>query len=114
MAYYEYLAERVKNVFNEKRISFEARNMFGGLCFLVNDKMCCGIVKNQLMVRIGIESYEEALTKEGCKEMDFTGRSMKGYVYLEPEAIDLEDDLAYWIQQAINFNPFAKASKKKK
>lgn len=81
---------------------------------MVNNKMCCGIVKYQLMARIGPDVYEESLTKDGCKEMDFTGRSMNGYVYLEPGAIDMEDDLTYWIQLAIDFNPFAKASSRKK
>ena len=114
MAYDEYLADRVKNVFNEKRISFEARKMMGGLCFMVDNKMCCGIVKDTLMARIGPDRYEESLTKNGCKEMDFTGRPMKGYVFIDPEGVDMEDDLAYWVQLAIDFNPMAKASKKKK
>lgn len=113
MAYDEYLADRVKNVFNEKRVSFEARKMMGGLCFMVDNKMCCGIVKDTLMARIGTDAYEEALTKESCKEMDFTGRPMKGYVFIDPIGIDMEDDLEYWLQLAIDFNPMAKASKKK-
>jgi TfoX/Sxy family transcriptional regulator of competence genes len=114
MAYDEFLADRIKNVFNEKRVSFEALKMIGGLSFMVNNKMCYGIVKTQLMARIGLDAYDVALTKEGCTEMDFTGRSMKGYVYLEPEAIDMEDDLAHWIQLAIDFNPMSKASPRKK
>lgn len=114
MAYNEFLADRVKNILNEKRIVFEAKKMMGGLCFMVDDKMCCGIVKDQLMARIGVDAYEEALTKKGCSEMNFTGRPMKGYVFIAPEGIDLEDDLAYWIQLCIDFNPLAKSSKKKK
>ena len=113
MAYNEFLADRVQNILNEKRIVFEAKKMMGGLCFMVDDKMCCGIVKNQLMARIGVDAYEEALTKTGCSEMNFTGRAMKGYVFISPEGIDLEDDLAYWIQLCIDFNPLAKSSKKK-
>ena len=114
MAYDEFLADRIKNIFNEKRVSFEARKMMGGLCFMVNNKMCCGIVKNELMARIGPDVYEVSLTKDGCKEMNFTGRPMNGYVYLEPIALDMEDDLAYWIQLALDFNPIAKASSRKK
>jgi len=113
MAYDEFLADRIKNVLNEKRISYDARKMMGGLCFMVNNKMCCGIVKDHLMARIGTEVYEEALKKEGCNEMDFTGRPMKGYVFIHPEGIDMEIDLEYWIQLCIDFNPLAKASKKK-
>ncbi|MCO6500914.1 MAG: TfoX/Sxy family protein [Vicingus serpentipes] len=114
MAYNEFLADRVKNILHEKRVVFEAKKMMGGLCFMVDDKMCCGIVKDQLMARIGVDAYEEALTKTGCSEMNFTGRPMEGYVFISPEGVDLEADLAYWIQLCIDFNPFAKSSKKKK
>ena len=84
----------------------------GGLCFMVNDKMCTGIIKNNLMARIGPDVYEEALKNEYCHEMDFTGRPMKGYVYIDPLGIDKDEDLAYWIQLCIDFNPIAKSSKK--
>ena len=80
---------------------------------MVNEKMCVGIIKDELMVRIGEEKYTKALKMKGCKEMNFTGRPMKGFVYLEPEAIDLENDLEYWLQLALDFNPKAKSSKKK-
>lgn len=86
--------------------------MMGGLCFMVDDKMCIGIIKNQLMCRIDHAIYEEALSKTGCKEMNFTGKAMKGYVYVEPEAIDSEIDLEYWIQLCLDFNPKAKSSKR--
>ncbi len=120
MAYDEYLADRIKNVFNEKRILFEARKMMGGLCFMVDNKMCLGIHIDKkfgdslLMARIGEESYLKAIEKEECLPMDFTGRPMKGYIYITPDGFDLEDDLSYWIQLALNFNPLAKASPKKK
>jgi len=81
---------------------------------MVDDKMCVGIVKDELMARIGLDAYEAALQKDGCKEMNFTGRSMKGYVFLEPTAVDLEEDLAYWVQLCLDFNPLAKSSKKRK
>ena len=87
--------------------------MMGGLCYMVDDKMCLGIVKNNLMARIGPEIYQEALQKKGCKEMDFTGRTMKGYVFVEPEGVDMEDDLNEWVQLCLDFNPKAKSSKKK-
>ncbi len=113
MAYDEYLAERIKKVFNEKRISFEAKKMMGGLCFMVNDKMCCGVIKDKLMARIGPDIYEEALTKKGCTEMDFTGKPLKGMVYVEPEGIDMDNDLDYWIELCLDYNPLANSSKKK-
>ncbi len=114
MAYNEFLADRIRLVLAEKSVVYTEKKMFGGLCFMVDDKMCLGIVQEEMMARIGTEQYQEALGKEGCKEMNFTGRAMKGYVFLEPEAIDMEDDLAYWIQLCLDFNPLAKASRKRK
>jgi len=94
--------------------------MMGGLCFMVNDKMCCGIHFDKkreidlLMARIGEAASPKALEKEGCLPMDFTGRPMKGYVFVTPEGVDMEEDLDYWIQLCLDFNPLAKASKKRK
>lgn len=114
MAYNEHLADRIHQIFKDRKIIFFEKKMFGGLCFMVNDKMCVGIVKEELMARVGEEKYQESLTKKGCKEMNFTGRPMKGYVYLDADALDLDADLEYWLQLALDFNPLAKASKRKK
>ena len=113
MAYNEFLAERIKRVLNEKHISFEEKKMMGGLCYMVDDKMCVGITNDNLMARINPDIYEKALKKKGCIEMKFTGKPMKGFVFVEPEGIDLEKDLEYWIQLCLDFNPLAKSSKKK-
>ena len=80
---------------------------------MVDDKMCLGIVNNQIMARIHPNVYEKSLGKEGVSEMNFTGRAMKGYVFIEPEAHDMEEDLEKWIQLCLDFNPLAKSSKKK-
>lgn len=114
MAYNEHLADRISRFLTDKKADFFEKKMFGGLCFMVDNKMCVGIIKDELMARIGEEKYTEALTKKGCKEMTFTGRPMKGYVYLDADALDLDVDLEYWVQLALDFNPFAKATKKKK
>jgi TfoX/Sxy family transcriptional regulator of competence genes len=114
MAYSEYQADRISQFFNEKSIPFEAKRMMGGLCFMVDGKMCVGITKDEIMARINPNMYEESIVKEGCEEMNFTGRPMKGFVFLTEDATDLEDDLYYWLQLALDFNPLAKASKKKK
>lgn len=113
MAYGEYLEERISRILNEKHVDFYPKKMMGGLCFMVDDKMCLGIVKNEMMARIAPELYQESLLKDGCNEMNFTGRPMKGYVFLTPEAIDLEKELEYWVQLCLDFNPRAKSSKKK-
>ena len=112
MAFDELLADRIRLILKEKRVSFNEKKMMGGLCYLVNDKMLAGIVKDKLMARIGTEKYEDALTKNGCSEMDFTGKALKGYVFIDPKAIEMDEDLAYWIQLCLDFNPIAKASKK--
>lgn len=113
MAYDEFLAERIRSGLRRKRKSFEEKKMMGGLCFMVNEKMCVGIVKNTFMGRIDPESKAAALKKKGCREMDFTGRPMKGFVFVDPVGIDLDADLDYWINLCLAFNPKAKASKKK-
>jgi hypothetical protein len=113
MAFNEHLAERVKKIFKDKRAKFEEKKMMGGLCFMINNKMCVGIVKDQLMARIAPEMYDEALKKEGCHEMDFTGRPMKGFVFVAPDGIDMDSDLEYWIQLCLDYNPKAKSSKKR-
>lgn len=113
MAYDEYLQERIDSILNEKKISFTAKKMMGGLCYMVDDKMCLGIIKDNLMARVGVDSYSVLLNKEGAREMDFTKRPMKGYVYVAPEGIDLDKDLEFWIQKCLDFNPIAKSSKKK-
>ena len=114
MAFSELLADRIRQVLQEKKTDFIEKKMMGGLCFMVDNKMCVGIVKEELMARIGTEIYEDALKKDGAKEMNFTGRTMKGYVFVDSDGIDLDDDLEYWLQLALDFNPLAKASKKKK
>lgn len=114
MAYNEYLGDRIRLILKSKSINFFEKKMFGGLCFMVEEKMCVGIIKDEVMARIGIDSYQEALQKTGCNEMNFTGRAMKGYVFLNEDATDLEVDLEYWVQLALDFNPLAKASKKRK
>lgn len=114
MSYSELLADRIRRNLQEKKTSFEEKKMMGGLCFMVDDKMCVGIVKGNLMARIDPEIHEEALSKKGCRVMDFTGKPMKGFVFVDPEAVDMDNDLDYWIGLCLDFNPRAKSSKKKK
>jgi len=120
MAYDKFLADRIRNVFTEKKVTFYEKKMFSGLCFMVDAKMCCGIHFDKkkktdlLMARIGEEAYTEAMKREGCHPMDFTGRPMKGYVFVTPEGFDTDEDLLYWIDLCVEFNPLAKMSKKRK
>ncbi len=113
MAYNEFLADRIRQALLEKRAGFLEKRMMGGLAFMVDEKMCVGVIRDDLMARIAPEAYEEALTRKGCRVMDFTGRPMKGFVTVEPEGTDMDEDLEGWIQLALDFNPRAKSSKKK-
>ena len=113
MAYNENLAERIRTARAKKR-NVEEKKMMGGLTFMVNGKMCVGILKDDLMARIDPRVYETALRKKGCREMTFTGKPMKGFVFVSPSGISNKKDLNYWINLALDFNKRAKASKKKK
>ena len=79
---------------------------------MINNKMCVGILQDKLMARIDPEIYATALQKKGCKEMDFTGRPMKGFVFVEAAGTGTKKALAYWIELALEFNKQAKSSKK--
>ena len=114
MAYNEYLADRIADFFKSKAIPFQEKKMFGGLCYLVDHKMCVGIIQDRLMARVGADASEESLGHPYVKPMDFTGRPMKGYIYIQPEGLEHEQDLNYWLEMALMFNPMAKASKGKK
>ncbi len=120
MAYDQFQADRIRQVFQEKKTAFTEKKMFGGICFMVDDKMCCGLhfdkKKNTdlLMARIGEAASEKAMKRPGCHPMDFTGRPMRGYVFVTPDGFDADDDLAHWLQLCIDYNPLAKVSKKRK
>ncbi|GAB5408548.1 MAG: hypothetical protein BalsKO_09130 [Balneolaceae bacterium] len=114
MAYDEFLAERILTVLDKKSIDYEQKKMFGGLCILVDDKMCVGVIKDDLMARVGEEAELAHQYDEGVRPMDFTTKRMKGYLYVNQLALDKEDDLEDWVQRCLDFNPKAKSSKKKK
>lgn len=114
MAYNESLADRVRELFNAKHIKHEAKRMMGGLCFMVKGKMCVGVEKDRLMARIGPEAYDDALTRKGCRPMDFTGHPMRGFVFVELEGLKSDKDLAFWLELALAYNPTAKKSAKRK
>ncbi len=111
MAFDEYLADRIRVAFKELHAHTEEKKMMGGLCFMVNDKMCAGVVNQRLMARIDPDIYAEALKRHGCREMDFTGRPMKGFVFVEPEGLDDDEDLLHWIRLCLAYNPRARSSK---
>lgn len=112
MAYNEQLADRVREALETTPRVVE-KKMMGGLTFMVNAKMWVGIVKDELMLRIAPEEYEQALERRGSREMNFTGKPMKGFVYVGDEGIKSSKDFTYWIELALAYNKKAKSSKKK-
>jgi len=120
MAYDEFIADRIRRAFAEMKADVTEMKMMGGLLFKMDEKMLCGIHIDKkygdtlLMARIGEDVYEAELEKEVTLPMDFTGRPMKGYIFVTPDGIDMEEDLKYWLQLCIDFNPLAKASKKRR
>jgi len=113
MAFNEQLNDRIREMLaNHEHV--EEKRMFGGSCFMVNEKMCVGIVGDELMCRIGPEAQTAALAQPYCREMDFAGKPMEGYVYVALEGLARREQLQHWVNLCLAFNPKAKASKKKK
>ena len=97
MAYDEGVAERLREVFDGRSDIIE-KKMFGGIAFMHSGNMCCGIVDDMLMARVGPDAYEEALKRPHAREMDFTGKSLKGFVYVEPAGFAEDDQIKEWIR----------------
>ena len=112
MAYNEKIANRIRERLSDLP-NLEEKEMMGGIAFMYNDKMCVGVVKDDMMCRIDPDKYEDALKKPGCRPMDFTGRPMKGWIFIDEHGMKNKKDLDYWIGLALEFNKKAKKSKKK-
>lgn len=119
MAFTENTVQRIRAFFQTKNADFYEKKMFSGICFMVDDKMCCGthIDKQSgedfLLCRIGEENYEKALQMENVIPMEFTGKPMKGYIFVTENGHSSTKDLYYWLDLCLAFNPIAKSSKKK-
>jgi hypothetical protein len=96
MAYDERLANRIRRALSDRR-GFTERKMFGGLAFLCQGRMCCGIVGNDLMVRLPIDEFDAALQRRHVRPMDFTGRPLKGFVYVSPSGVATAAALRAWL-----------------
>ncbi len=102
MAYDEGLAQRIREVLQEQQNVVE-KKMFGGIAFMVNGNMCCGVVKDKLMARVSPDVYESALGQPHARKMDLTGRPMKGMIYIDPEGLGSDSDLKTWVDRALEF-----------
>lgn len=119
MAYSEFLADRVRGRLHASGPLVE-KKMMGGLVFMLNDKMCVGVDtdrqtgQDRLLVRVDKAASEHLMARPGCREMDFTGKPMKGFLFIYPDGFDADADLDFWVRQAIDFNRHAQPSKKKR
>lgn len=113
MAYNEQLASRIRETLRDHPI-VEEKKMMGGLAFMVDGKMCVGVVKDDLMVRLDPNDIEKALEQRGARQMDFTGKPLKSFLFVGEEGTSSGQELRYWIDLALAYNPLAKASPKKK
>ena len=102
MAYNEALANRIREALAREKGVDEIK-MMGGLCFMIGGHMALGIVGPKLMIRVGPDGYERALARVHAREMDFTGRSMRGFVFVEPAGIKTKRSLASWVAPAAAF-----------
>lgn len=102
MAYEEHVAERVREHLDVLN-GFSEKNMFGGLCFLLHGNMLAGIVGETLMLRVGPNQYETCLENEFAREMDFTGKALRGLIYVDPEGFAEEPELMDWLDRALQF-----------
>jgi hypothetical protein len=102
MAYDEGLAQRLRELLESRR-GITEKKMFGGLCFMLHGHMFLGISQNRLMARVGPEFYAEALRQPHAREMDFTGKPMKGYVFVGPGGFDSDAELSAWVERTLAF-----------
>ncbi len=103
MAYDEGVAERLRELFVD-RPGITEKQMFGGLAFMYRGHMLAGIIDDSLMARVGPDEYAAALKRPHVREMDFTGKPMKGYVYVDPAGFESDADLGWWVGLCIRFN----------
>jgi len=102
MAYDEALAERIRKTLLGKR-GLTERKMFGGIAFMLRGRMFVGILDDSLMARVGPQNYEDALARHGVRKMDFTGKPMRGYVFVGPKALRTDAQLKHWLDLCADF-----------
>jgi hypothetical protein len=102
MSYDEGLAHRIREIF-EDRPDISEKRMFGGLAFLLGGNMCVGVVADELMIRVGPDAYREAVRQPHTRKMDFTGRPMKGFVFVSCRGCESDADLSRWVSRAVAF-----------
>lgn len=113
MSYDERIAERIRRALHDRR-GITEKKMFGGIAFLSRGRMFCGVLRDDLVVRVGPDRHETALARPGTRPMDFTGRPMKGFVYVAPRGCRTARDLRRWIEDGLAGSAIAKAKGRKR
>jgi TfoX/Sxy family transcriptional regulator of competence genes len=103
MPYDEQLAQRIRNALTPYHKLVVEKKMMGGLCFMYKGKMCCGVEKEDLIVRVIDGKYKESLKKPHCREMDFTGKVLRGFLYIDKAGLQTEKQLRSWLELGIEF-----------
>jgi TfoX/Sxy family transcriptional regulator of competence genes len=114
MGYNQTLANRIVEYIAKTHDEIEEKKMFSGLCFMVNDKMCVALNEERMMIRLDPAKAEEVLASNEALPIVMGTRIMKGYVQVGVEALNTQKKLAYWLDLALDYNRFAKSSKKRK
>jgi TfoX/Sxy family transcriptional regulator of competence genes len=102
MGYNEGTAQRIRDVLGNAP-GLRERRMFGGISFMLDGNMCCGVVENDLVLRVGRDRYEECLREPHVRPMDFTGRPLTGFIYVSPGGFTSETELEQWIHRSVSF-----------
>ena len=102
MAYDDGVAQRLREIFGDRPDLIE-KKMFGGLAFMLRGHMCCGVVDDALMARVGPDQYTDALCQPHTRVMDFTGKPLKGFIYVDAEGFESDDDLDSWVTRCEQF-----------
>ena len=102
MAYDEGLAERIRGILADRH-DFSEKRMFGGIAFMIRGHMAVGIVKEDLLVRVGPEAYTDLVAQAHARPMDFTGRPMKGFVYVASLGLETDVDLQRWVGHGLRY-----------
>lgn len=102
MAYSEELADRVRDVL-ARRDDIVEKKMFGGLAFMLRGNMAAGVHRDILLVRVGIDDYEQAITEPHARPMDLTGKPLRGFVFVDAEGLAADTELSSWVQRGVTY-----------
>ena len=108
------LVEGMRNILVAREIDWVEKKMMGGTTFMVDDKMCFGTFKGGVLCRIAPEERDELLNRSGAEVIHQGGREMRGYVYVQPDGYETDQELEFWIAKCLAFNPMAKSKRKRK